>query len=333
MKTPKFQICLRIILTFSFLSNTIAGLSQATNVQDSLELVKFYNQTGGPSWTRKNNWLNTAVPLWEGIKMTSSYINDSTFEFRVYEINLSNNNLKGTLPNITLPFLGSLILENNSITGNIPPLSLPNLTVLAVRNNELFGPVPQLNIPSLNVFDVTGNKLSGTIDFITTLNKATSIYLTSNQFTGQIPLLSSPFLKNLAIDENNFNSLIPPITLPALESLTAISCNLSGNFPALSCPKLRYLNFSNNNLTGGIPNIIFSNLSSFILSNNKFSGSVPQFSCPQLEFLYLDKNELSGDLNSFASSIIPNIKYLTLSVSFPQLVTFKTKDFQSYCRF
>jgi Leucine-rich repeat (LRR) protein len=81
---------------------------------DSLALVALYNSTNGPSWTNRTNWLSGPVSTWYGIGTGSG---------RVTSVNLSDNNLSGTIPTEIgmLPHLQILALNNNHLTGNSTP--------------------------------------------------------------------------------------------------------------------------------------------------------------------------------------------------------------------
>ena len=74
-----------------------------------------YNATGGPSWTRRDNWLS-AAPLshWYGVGVDGNG--------QVMSLALGQNNLVGKLP---------------SQIGN-----LASLSILQLFANKLTGPVP-----------------------------------------------------------------------------------------------------------------------------------------------------------------------------------------------
>ena len=106
--------------------------SKPANQSDSLALVTLYNSTGGSNWTNHTGWLTTPVRNWYGIQL------DSTG--RVYDIQLSNNNLTGTIPNAlsTLSNLQDLELNGNQLSGNVPLslASLSKLTYFDLTNNN-----------------------------------------------------------------------------------------------------------------------------------------------------------------------------------------------------
>jgi hypothetical protein len=57
--------------------------------RDSLALRRIYNQTGGPNWVRRNNWLTGPLSTWQGVVIRDR---------RVAEVNLQNNNRFGDMP-------------------------------------------------------------------------------------------------------------------------------------------------------------------------------------------------------------------------------------------
>ncbi len=75
---------------------------------DSLLLVDFYNQMGGANWTTP--WdLSTPVATWQGVSLDVTAC-------QVVELDLSNNNLVGILPDMTdFPSLYKLDVTNNQL--------------------------------------------------------------------------------------------------------------------------------------------------------------------------------------------------------------------------
>ena len=66
------------------------------SVNDSLELVNFYNATGGDNWDNNEGWLVEPVNEWHGITLSE----DGCF---VEEIMTGDNNLVGELIDLNLP--------------------------------------------------------------------------------------------------------------------------------------------------------------------------------------------------------------------------------------
>ncbi|MDQ7916077.1 hypothetical protein RBU60_00675, partial [Mesonia sp. MT50] len=108
------------------------------STQERNALIAFYNATGGTNWTNITNWTTTTpVTEWYGVT-----VEEISGFLRITEINLSNNNLTGNLPDLVdLPELRRLYLANNNLTGGVV-LSNDHLQELHLNNT---------NISSLNL--------------------------------------------------------------------------------------------------------------------------------------------------------------------------------------
>ncbi len=107
---------------------------------DRAALTALYNATGGPSWTRRDNWLSTnPVASWYGVQVDTGG--------RVTSLALGGNNLTGSLPAQLgdLASLSILQLYANKLTGPIPADlgKLVNLEILFLEDNDLSGRLPE----------------------------------------------------------------------------------------------------------------------------------------------------------------------------------------------
>mmetsp|Transcript_9837 Transcript_9837/g.22711 ORF Transcript_9837/g.22711 Transcript_9837/m.22711 type:complete len:247 (-) Transcript_9837:1390-2130(-) len=99
----------------------------------------FYN-FGGEGWTNRTGWLTGNSPCdWFGITC-------DRLRNHVQEIDLSRNNLVGTIPPEInfLSDLRALWLRENKLTGTLPALALgtlPSLTILYLEDNMLSGTI------------------------------------------------------------------------------------------------------------------------------------------------------------------------------------------------
>ncbi|MBK7603104.1 MAG: hypothetical protein IPI15_05885 [Saprospiraceae bacterium] len=129
---------MKYIITF-----TILVLTFSVNGQHPYyaELKKIYLSTNGDNWTDNSGWKagmnnpnsDPCNGSWNGITCQSGVI---------IFIDLSNNNLTGTLPSeIKIPTLKWFKAQKNKITGEIPLFTGP-LTQLNLSNNKLTGPLP-----------------------------------------------------------------------------------------------------------------------------------------------------------------------------------------------
>lgn len=227
-------------------------------------LVALYNATSGSTWHNRTGWLATDTPCtWHGVTCTNSHVTEITLSSNNLDgslpawgaldyleiLNLSNNQLSGTIPNFPLPDpaspgLKEIALGYNQLTGNIPSLSaLTYLTSVTLGDNQLDGVIPNLsgltylerlylwdnqlssNIPDLSslsalrYFNVNNNQLTGPFPYVATLTNLEGVWLSGNQLSGTIPDLSAnTALKSLTFDNNRLSGEIHPslATLPDL---------------------------------------------------------------------------------------------------------------------
>ena len=247
-------------------------------------LVSFYHATGGPGWTRSDNWL-TDAPLgeWHGIGVDD--------EGRVTELALAYNNLTGSIPPEVgaLERLRALFLSGGNLTGPIPPElgDLAELHLLHVIKNDLEGRIPPElgRLSRLEILGLSENRLEGGIPpELGALERMRSLYLDENDLTGPIPpelgkmarllrlylwdnRLEGPIpsslgglaeLEELRLQENDLSGSIPPELggLGALEQLMLFENDLSGPLPP-ELGNLRALThlgvFGNAGLAGPLP--------------------------------------------------------------------------------
>jgi len=266
-------------------------------------LLDLYNSTNGAGWTDKTGWNDTDTPCsWFGVICSSGHIST---------VNLPNNQLVGTLPNLNLPSLTQLQLYDNQLTGSIPNFNMPNLTQLYLHTNQLSGTIPDFNMPSLTVLYLSTNQLSGTIPNFNMPN-LTGLYLNTNQLSGTIPNFNMPNLTKLRLHTNQLTGTIPNFNMPNMTELQLYTNQLSGTIPSFNMPNMTYLALSDNQLSGTIPNFNMPNMTNLALGTNQLSGTIPNFNMPSLTRLYLPSNQLSGVIPNFN---MPNLTNLTLNTN------------------
>ncbi|HPR30862.1 MAG TPA: sugar-binding protein [Prolixibacteraceae bacterium] len=273
---------------------------------DSLALVALYNATGGAGWMNQENWLTGPVNTWLGVTVEDD---------RVTRLELTNNNLNGSLP-LELCYLTGLTQLNLSdhpdLTGTIPS-SIDNLTLLedlSIANTHISGTIPSSlsNLANLTALNLGWNDFSsGTLPDLSRAVNLWGLWVGNCRLSGEIPawLLNMAGLRNLAIDNNDFT----PGPMPDFSGLTQINdlniynCNFTGAIPASllgmnqilwlnigennfdpapmpdfsGMPDLQALNIRNCNLTGEIPASVglLTDLWSLDLAQNQLSGSIP----------------------------------------------------------
>lgn len=257
---------------------------------DSLALVALYDATydsAGVGWYT-SNWVQdgTTVNAWDGVVVDAG---------RVISINLSFNNLTGTLPVEIgdLTALQYLNLDGNKLTGPIPTqiTNLTNLATLHMAENDFTGSIPANigNLVNLYGLALSDNNLSGAIPASFSNMAALSLAsLNNNQLSGSIPsnignLLS---LTQLNLGNNNLSGTIP-VSMGDLVNLTDLSLNnnqLSGTIPASfdGLVNLDLLDVSYNNLSGIFPDLPSLVLLADLFINNNGFTNVPSFATASL---------------------------------------------------
>lgn len=270
LKTLVFSIYLAASLL------TVKTSRSQVITQDSLALVDLFNSTNGVNWTIKTNWLAGPVGKWFGVVISSN---------RVVEIDLSQNNLSGSIPSSlgNIDKLRSLDLEYNELTGSIPASlgNLADLQYLSLIINHLSGPVPSElgNLSKLVWLRLGDNELSGSLpSSLGSLSNLRYMHMGGCRFTGSIPTsfgnLSS--MIEILLHRNQLSGNIPNElgNLSHMETFIVDINNLTGSIPASigNLPALKNFTVFQNQLSGPIPatfaNPSFMNL---YLHNNRFT--------------------------------------------------------------
>ncbi len=274
-------------------------------------LIALYQATDGANWRVNDNWLSDEpLATWYGVSTDNSG--------RVTGLNLGENRLRGSLPNLSaLSNLITLSLYGNKLSGPIPDLSaLSKLDWLNLSYNKLSGLIPDLGaLPKLRLLKLSYNKLSGPIPDLSALSKLESLILDSNELSGPVPDLSAfPELKTLFLSKNELSGPIPDLNaLSKLVRLDLSENELSGPIPVLSAlSELRILYLQLNELSGPIPDLnALSELVWMDLQINRLSGPIPDLSAlTELKKLTLNENELSGPIPDL--SVHPRLEVLEL---------------------
>ncbi|KAM3737772.1 hypothetical protein ACB098_09G081600 [Castanea mollissima] len=225
---------------------------------------------------------------------------------KLTEINLSHNDLSGTIDSLNWKDLLNLVnldLGYNSLGGNIPILQLSNNQFsgqLEFKVNNLEGPVPTsvFQLKCLKLLSLSSNNFSGPFH----LNKIQQLRNLSN--------LDLSF-NSLSVEYNETNSLLS--FFPQITTLRLASCKLK-TFPYFlrNQSQLTILDLSINQITGEIPSWIWkhNNLLSLNLSDNLLRGPLHNLSSTlSLGILDLSSNKLQGQL----PTLPPSATYLDLS--------------------
>ncbi|XP_014499107.1 probable LRR receptor-like serine/threonine-protein kinase At1g34110 [Vigna radiata var. radiata] len=247
-----------------------------------------------PSWIQtqnsliqldiSDNGLNDFVPEWFWNKLQV-----------LCTLNMSHNNLMGTIPNIQLKLRlrPSINLNSNKFEGKVPLYFLQASELLLSTNK--FSDFVCVNVTntSLATLDLLNNQIKGQLpDCWKSVNGLLFLDLSSNQLSGKIPISMG--------------------TLVQLEALVLRNNNLTGELPSSlkNCNNLIMLDVSENMLSSSIPSWVGENIQQLIIlimRGNQFSGDIPLHLCylKRIQLLDLSRNKMSQGiptcLNNFTA--------------------------------
>ena len=98
---------------------------------DSLALIPLYNSTNGDGWSNNDNWLSaSSIYSWHGVNIVNN---------RVVSLDLSDNNLTGTIPSSinALSALKFLNVSDNEISSIDDISSVPVSAIVTISNNRI----------------------------------------------------------------------------------------------------------------------------------------------------------------------------------------------------
>ena len=179
-------------------------LTGSVSETEKLALIAVYNATNGDDWINNTNWL-TEEPIrnWYGVEVSGN---------KVVEVDLSFNNLTGSLPSEIgdLEYLEFLSFWSNAIEGTLPTEigNLTELRVVSFEENNFAGEIPESfeNLTKLNGFWLYGNQLTGNVpEYFRNLENLIYLDFAQNSFYGKLPDFSTlPKLLYLNISNNFF---------------------------------------------------------------------------------------------------------------------------------
>ncbi|KAL9230010.1 hypothetical protein vseg_005411 [Gypsophila vaccaria] len=204
-------------------------------------------------------------------------------------LNLKNNRLTDKFPFWlqNLPLIRILDLGSNNFQGRIPHSYVkhpfPMLQVINLSNNNFSGRIPASYISNfrgmMNASDTTGG-----LQYMSTVGNNTfyaySISLTFNGVDNDYTKIIST-LTTIDLSDNDFTGEIPDNIgqLLGLHGLNLSHNRLTGHIPASlgSLSMLDFLDLSNNKLTGEIPQelVNLTSLGVFNVSSNMLVGTIP----------------------------------------------------------
>ncbi|KAJ0976067.1 hypothetical protein J5N97_018032 [Dioscorea zingiberensis] len=201
-----------------------------TNDQDVYAINNLYTALGSPSlpgWIPNGG--DPCTESWQGVQCVGSNITaiilnganlggelgDKLQNFTtIITIDLSNNNIGGSIPENLPLTMSKFFLSANQFTGSIPN-SLSELTLLSdmsVNENHLTGDLPDAfqSLTGLINLDLSSNNLSGQLPpSMGSMSSITTLHIQNNQLSGTLDVLQDLPLKDLNIENNLFSGPIP----------------------------------------------------------------------------------------------------------------------------
>ena len=246
----------------------------------------------GPTFPK---WIKTQKYL-KYLDISNAEISDNVPEW--FWDNLSSQNCR------------SINISYNNLKGSIPNLNLKNhCPFLSLSSNDFEGPIPPF-LRGSGLIDLSKNKFSDSRPFICAngMDEMLAQFdISNNQLSGRIPDCWSNFKSLVYVDlsHNNFSGKIPTSmgSLVELQALLLRNNSLTGEIPfsLINCTQLVMLDMRDNRLEGLIPYWIGSKIKELkvlSLGRNNFFGSLPYELCclKNIQLFDLSLNNLSGQI-------------------------------------
>ncbi|XP_040381869.1 protein STRUBBELIG-RECEPTOR FAMILY 3 isoform X1 [Oryza brachyantha] len=231
VRAVKSRSLLSVVAVVLLLLSAALPLSQSyTYEQDVFAINGLYTALGSPSVP---GWItNGGDPCnegWQGVEcvvsnITSIVLNGANLGGQLgntlgnftslITLDLSNNNIGGTIPDNLPITLQRFFLSGNQLSGSIPNTlsTLTLLTGLSLNNNHLVGEIPDAfsTLTGLANLDFSSNNLTGPLPpSMGNLKALTSLHIQNNQITGILNVLQDLPLQDLNIENNLFSGPVP----------------------------------------------------------------------------------------------------------------------------
>ncbi|RHN57355.1 putative non-specific serine/threonine protein kinase [Medicago truncatula] len=238
-----------------------------------------------------NAGISDVVPIWFWTQATN-----------ISFMNISYNNLTGTIPNLPIRFLQGceLILESNQFEGSIPQF-FQRASLLRLYKNKFSETrlllCTKTMLDRLQLLDVSKNQLSRKLpDCWSHLKALEFLDLSDNTLSGELPCSMGSLLelRVLILRNNRFSGKLP--------------------LSLKNCTEMIMLDLGDNRFSGPIPYWLGRQLQMLSLRRNRFSGSLPLSLCDltYIQLLDLSENNLSGRI----FKCLKNFSAMSQNVSF-----------------
>ncbi|KAJ1700695.1 hypothetical protein LUZ63_000474 [Rhynchospora breviuscula] len=201
-----------------------------TDERDVTAINNLFTSLGSPpipGWTANGG--DPCAEQWQGVQCVNSNITSITINAAnlggelgnslgsftsIITLDLSNNNIGGTIPENLPITIQRIFLSANQLTGSIPTSlsQLAFLTDMSLNNNLLSGELPDSfqSLTGLINLDLSSNNLSGPLPpSMASLSSLTTLHIQQNRFSGVLDVLEDLPLKDLNIENNSFSGPIP----------------------------------------------------------------------------------------------------------------------------
>ncbi|VAH28918.1 unnamed protein product [Triticum turgidum subsp. durum] len=201
-----------------------------TYEQDVFAINGLYTALGSPSlpgWV--TNGGDPCVENWQGVGCAASNITAITLSgislggqlgntlanfTSIITLELSNNNIGGTIPDNLPVTLQRFFLSGNQLSGSLPSTlsTLTLLTDMSLSSNRLSGDIPDVfsALTGLINLDFSSNNLTGPLPpSMGNLKALTTLHIQDNQISGTLNVLQDLPLKDLNIQNNLFSGPVP----------------------------------------------------------------------------------------------------------------------------
>ncbi|CAL2241675.1 unnamed protein product [Prunus armeniaca] len=259
-----------------------------------MESIRLRSCKMGPSFPK---WLQTQKSV-SFLDISDNGITDTIpswlWDLSIFDMDLSHNQVRGTIGNLRSEF---------------PPK-------LNVSWNQLEGPIPS-TLSEVTFLDLSNNKFSvAAASFLCTTKDGNLAFLdiSSNHIFGELPDCWIHFKKLVFLDlSNNSLSGKNPTTMGYLFRIETLRLNNNGFVGELpshfkNCITLTLFNLAENKLFGSIPEWLgasLPNLAILILQSNNFYGSIPPQLChlTRIQLLDLSMNNIPGTIPKCLNSL------------------------------
>lgn len=163
----------------------------------------------------------------------SGNIPDTFGQFTGHDVNISDNEIVGSIPGLSNEFSprGDLNFSENNLTGDISELihNLDSFNEVNLSHNKFSGSLPLLNISLIFSLDLSHNNFDGEIINLN-VQGINDLDLSFNNFIGNIPIINGPqgqdhFFTTLNLSNNQFSGEIPQHYLIAKPRMLDLSGN------------------------------------------------------------------------------------------------------------